>query len=67
MISIDNIVQQALATGCLTLEAEAQLRELLQRTEYGSEELRAFMNLQRAVMDGQVRQESRELIGIASS
>ncbi|MBD2576130.1 hypothetical protein [Oscillatoria sp. FACHB-1406] len=67
MISIRDIVQQALTTGCLTQEAEARLRVLLQHTEYGLEDLRAFMRLQRAVMDGQVRQESRQLASAASS
>ena len=62
MASICEIVQQALATGHLTVEAENQLRLLLQTTKYGLEELNAFMTLQESAMAGLVRQESRQLI-----
>ncbi len=61
MVSISEIVQQALATGHLTVEAENQLRLLLQTTKYGLEEFNAFMILQKSAMAGQVRQESRQL------
>lgn len=61
MVSISEIVQQALATGHLTVEAENQLRLLLQTTKYGSEEFNAFMTLQKSAMAGLVRQESRHL------
>lgn len=60
MASICEIVQQALATGHLTVEAENQLRLLLQTTKYGLEELNAFMTLQESAMAGLVRQESRQ-------
>jgi len=59
MILIREIVHQALTTGYLTLEAENQLRQLLQ-TKYSSEDRRAFMKLQLAAMTGLVKQESRE-------
>lgn len=62
MASICEIVQQALTTGHLTVEAENQLRLLLQTTKYGLEELNAFMTLQESAMAGLVRQESRQLI-----
>lgn len=55
---IREIVQQALTTRYLTSEAEDQLRRLL-RSKYDSQDLRAFMQLQNAVMEGQVQQESR--------
>jgi len=55
---IREIVQQALKTRYLTREAEDQLRQLL-RSKYDSQDLQAFMNLQNAVMEGQVQQESR--------
>jgi hypothetical protein len=61
MASICEIVQQAVATGHLTVEAENQLRLLLQTTQYGLEDLNAFMILQEFAMDGVVRQESRQL------
>lgn len=59
MVFIRDIVQQALKTGDLSLEAENQLRQLL-RGKYGWEDLYAFTALQRAAMAGCVRQESRE-------
>ena len=61
MISIREIVQQTLATGYLTLGAQEQLRQLLQTTRYGYEDIKAFMALQKAAMDGEVLQERREL------
>lgn len=60
MISIRDVVQQALTTGCLTVEAEEQLRQLL-KTKYDLEDLKAFMRLQQAAMEGLLRQESRDL------
>lgn len=60
MITIQQIVQEAIATGCLTMIAENQLRQLLS-TKYGTEDFRAFMKLQNAAMDGLIKQESRQL------
>ena len=60
MIMIREIVQTAIQTGCLTIEAEDQLRQQL-RTRYDDQDLKAFMLLQRATMAGSVKQESREL------
>lgn len=57
---ICEITQQALLKGYLTTESENQLRQLLSRG-YGTEDLKAFIHLQQAVMEGFVRQESREL------
>lgn len=59
MTRIRDVVQKALSTGFLTVEAENQLRHLL-KTRYDPEDLKAFMNLQEAAMMGKVRQESRE-------
>lgn len=61
MIRIRNLVQQALLTGYLTIEAEEQLRQMLAK-KYDLEDLEAFMNLQQAAMAGTVKQESRELL-----
>jgi hypothetical protein len=60
MMRIRDIVYQALENGCLTIESEEHLRQLMQ-TKYGQEDLKAFMKLQFAVTSGVVRQESREL------
>lgn len=65
MVLIREIVQEALATGYLTVEAEKQLRQLLQKTKYGLEDFYAFMNLQQAAINGHVKQESRELESLA--
>ncbi|KKD39860.1 hypothetical protein [Limnoraphis robusta] len=62
MSCIHDVVNHALSTGYLSLEAEERLRQLLQTTRYGVEEMNAFVNLQLAAMAGQVRQESRELL-----
>jgi hypothetical protein len=61
MILIRNVVQQALSTGYLTLEAEEQLRQMLAK-KYDREDLKAFMSLQKAAMAGLVKQQSRELL-----
>lgn len=61
IILIRQIVQQALTNGYLSVEAENQLRQLLQTTKYGLEDINAFMKLQQAVIAGMVRQKSREL------
>ncbi len=58
---IREIVQQALTTGYLTVEAENQLRQLLS-TKYDWEDFKAFITLQHEAMEGRVKQESRELL-----
>lgn len=58
---IREVVQQALTTGLLTIEAENQLRQLL-ANKYDREDFRAFMKLQSAAMSGLVKQESRLLL-----
>lgn len=63
---IREIAQEALNQGYLTLQAEDQLRFLLAR-KYDNEDFKAFMNLQRAAMDGMVKQESRELMSLKYS
>ena len=61
MLRIRNVVQQALSTGYLTIEAEEILRQMLAK-KYDQEDLKAFMILQEAAMTGQVKQQSRELL-----
>ncbi|MBW4564240.1 MAG: hypothetical protein KME32_24475 [Mojavia pulchra JT2-VF2] len=63
MTRIRDVVQKALASGYLTVEAENQLRYLLS-SRYDLEDLNAFMTLQEAAMNGSVKQESRERCGI---
>ncbi|MCL1466178.1 hypothetical protein [Argonema galeatum] len=59
MFLICEVVEQALSTGYLTVEAEQQLRQLL-KTKYSWQDLNAFMTLQEATMNGLVKQESRQ-------
>ncbi|MBN3926006.1 hypothetical protein [Nostoc sp. NMS4] len=58
MALIKEIVQQALNTGYLSVVAEDQLRSQLQ-SNYDSEDLDAWIILQRAIAAGGVKQESR--------
>lgn len=67
MLLIRDLVQQALATGYLTIAAQELLRQLLQTTKYEKEDINAFMVLQKAAMDGHVKQEIRELIHAGAS
>lgn len=62
MNQIKVIVEDCLNTGYLTITAEEKLRKLLQTTKYGLEDFNAFVKLQEAVIEGLVRQESRELL-----
>ena len=52
------IVQQALKTGYLSIAAQNQIRLLLQ-SDYDSDDLDAYIILQRAVVAGDVKQEAR--------
>ncbi|WP_193194669.1 hypothetical protein [Nostoc sp. MG11] len=58
MVLIKEIVQEALSTGYLSVVAEDQMRALIQ-TNYDSEDLDAWIILQRAIVAGNVKQESR--------
>jgi hypothetical protein len=59
MVRIRGIVQQAINTGYLDLKAEEQLRQLLS-AKYDGDDLRCFMKLQLAAMNGEVKLESHE-------
>lgn len=61
MVSIRELVQEAIASGYLSLKAENQLRQRL-ATKYDFEDFQAVLKLQDAAMAGKVRQESRELL-----
>ena len=63
MKGICELVQQALTTGYLSVEAEESLRELLKAKKYDLQDMSAFMSLQLAAMAGRVRQESRKVAG----
>lgn len=58
MSTICEIAQRCLKTGWLSIPDEENLRRSLQN-RYGLEEFHAFMQLQRAAMEGRVKQESR--------
>lgn len=56
---IIQIIERCFRVGVLSQEAEEQLRQLLQNTQYSQAEINAFAQLQWAVMEGMVHQESR--------
>jgi hypothetical protein len=61
MTRIRDIAQQVVIKGYLSLDDERKLRSLL-RQKYDLDDFKAFMNLQWAVMDNRVKQESLEQI-----
>lgn len=65
-MQIRELVQQAINTGYLDLNAEEQLRKLLSG-KYDLDELRIFMNLQLAAMNGEVKLESHERRQLSST
>lgn len=65
MLLIRDVVQRAISTGYLTVEAEEQLRQMLSK-KYDIEDFKAFMSLQQAAMSGEVKQQSRELLSSSS-
>lgn len=60
MVRIREVVEQAIKTGYLTLQAEEELRLML-KNKYELEDFEAFIQLQQAARIGTVKQESREL------
>ncbi len=62
MNCIREIVHQVLTSRYLSLEAENQLRQMLQTTHYGLEDMNAFIDLQIAALEGDIDQESREIL-----
>ena len=61
MSMISEVVDKALKTGHLSIQAEDDLRRLLSK-KYDQTDFSAFMQLQRAAMAGLVQQESRSLV-----
>ncbi len=59
MVKIRDIVEQILKTRYLSSDTENQMWQLL-KMSYDTEDLKAFLRLQQAIMTKQVRQESRE-------
>lgn len=61
---IREVVQQAIAAGFLSWEAENEMQQIFSSAECDLEDLNAFMSLQLAAMAGRVRQESLESINL---
>jgi hypothetical protein len=57
MVEIKQIVQQAFRNGYLTIAEQNQIQALL-RTNYDSDDLDAFIILQRAIASGEIQRES---------
>lgn len=66
MKGIREVVQHAMTTGYLTVEAENHIRQMFATAKYDLEDLNAFMSLQLAAMAGRVRQESLERLDLVS-
>ncbi|MGL5062859.1 MAG: hypothetical protein ACRC62_23025 [Microcoleus sp.] len=64
LVLIREVVQQAIAAGYLSLEAENHMQQLFASAKCDLEDLNAFMSLQLAAMAGRVKQESLELISL---
>ena len=64
MMVIREVVQHALSTGYLTVEAEKQMQQVFTTARYDLEDLNAFMSLQLAAMAGRVKQESLEVTSV---
>jgi len=63
-VPIREVVQQAIASGYLSLEAENQMQQIFASAKCDLEDLNAFMSLQLAAMTGRVKRESLELINL---
>jgi hypothetical protein len=63
-VLIREVVQQAIASGYLSLEAENQMQQIFASAKCDLEDLNAFMSLQLAAMAGRVKRESLELINL---
>lgn len=61
---IREVVQQAIAAGYLSLEAENQMRQFFASAKCDLEDLNAFMSLQLAAMAGRVKREALESIDL---
>ncbi|MBE9005181.1 hypothetical protein IQ259_09025 [Fortiea sp. LEGE XX443] len=66
MVEIKQIVQQAFRTGYLSIAEQNQIQVLLRR-DYDSEDLDAFIILQRAIASGEVQRESKHQQATPSS
>jgi hypothetical protein len=64
IVLIREVVQQAIAAGYLSLEAENQMRQIFASAKCDLEDLNAFMSLQLAAMAGRVKRESWESIDL---
>ncbi|MEG3975508.1 hypothetical protein QT970_12930 [Microcoleus sp. herbarium8] len=64
MMVIREVVNQAIATGYLSWEAENEMQDIFASAKCDLEDLNAFMSLQLAAMAGRVRQESLESINL---
>ncbi|MCC5637854.1 hypothetical protein LC593_18825 [Nostoc sp. CHAB 5844] len=66
MVEIKQIVQQAFRTGYLSIAEQNQIQVLLRR-DYDSEDLDAYIILQRAIASGEVQRESKRRQAISSN
>jgi len=61
---IHRLVQSAFQTGCLSVESEGLIRQMIAVRSYQAIDLSALEELHQAVALGQVKRESRETVSI---
>jgi hypothetical protein len=61
---IHRLVQSAFQTGCLSVESEGLIRQMIAVRSYEATDLSALEELHQAVALGQVKRESRETVSI---
>ena len=64
---IGRLVQSAFQTGCLSVESEGLIRQVLAMRGYQSADLAALEQLYNAVHTGQIQREAQNSVGLLSA
>lgn len=64
VVMIRTLVESAFQTGCLSVESEGLIRQVLALKGYGSDDLEALANLCDAVNAGSIQRESRGRVAL---
>lgn len=65
MNEFKKFIEQIIITGYLSIDSEEKLRKLMQKSSYSWEEVEAFAKLQKAAIQGKVKQESLDLMPLS--
>ena len=63
---IDDLVQSAFQTGCLSVESEGLIRQILATSSCKSSDVQALRNLCEAVETGKIRREAHQKVQMPS-